>query len=182
MQYMFFLFGVCMRIKGLLIAVTIVVAIFVSMTDKCEAQRVMKNYNEAITANPLALAFGIFNLNYEMQVSQENSLVLGASYYHYSGWTGFSLSGMYKWYLFQEKDKAIKGFGFGPSLSLGHMGYRDETYDNGLTFAIGGEANYKFIFDDFVLEPVFGANFNVLSRNGLNWQPFYLGVNVGYAW
>jgi hypothetical protein len=171
-----------MKIKNLLIIAGIVLLLIFTSSSELSAQRVIKNYNEAITANPLALAFGIFNVNYEMQVSAENSLVLGATYYGYQGWSGLGVSGIYKWYLFQDAEKAIKGFGFGPSAAIGFLNYRDDSYSNRMSLAIGGEASYKWIFDDFVLEPVFGINYNVLSEAGLDWRPFYLGVNVGYAW
>lgn len=171
-----------MNIKTLSVTIVLAAIILIAFPSESHSQRVMKNYNEAITANPLALAFGIFNVNYEMQVSRENSLTIGATYYGYQGWTGVGLQGIYKWYLFQDADKAIKGFGFGPSASIGYIGYRDATYANRMTLAIGAEATYKWIFDDFVLEPVFGINYNVLVEAGMDWRPFYLGVNVGYAW
>lgn len=171
-----------MSIKNLLAVSLFVTFIFVGFSSNVYSQRVVKNYNEAITANPLALAFGIFNVNYEMQVSKENTLVIGGIYYGYQGWTGFGVSGTYKWYIFQDQEKPIKGFGFGPSAAIAFLGYTNDTYSNRMSLSIGGEASYKWIFDDFVLEPVFGINYNVLSEAGLDWRPFYLGVNVGYAW
>ncbi len=170
-----------MKIKSLLM-VALLSMLFIAATENSYSQRIIKNYNEAITANPLAFAFGIFNVNYEMQVSRDNSVVLGAQYLGYQGWTGFGLSGTYKWYIFQEDEKAIKGFGFGPQASVLFLGYENDSYSNRMALSIGGEASYKWILDDFVLEPVFGINYNVLSEKGLDWRPFYLGVNVGYAW
>jgi hypothetical protein len=158
-----------------------VVLVFASQSSAF-SQRTVKNYNEAVTANPLALAFGILNVNYEMQVSKDNSLVLGATYLGYQGWSGFGVSGIYKWYMFQDQDKAIKGFGFGPSASVSFLNYENSSYSSRMALSIGGEASYKWIIDDFVLEPVFGLNYNVLSEAGLDWRPFYLGVNLGYAW
>jgi len=171
-----------MNIKTVLLYVMLSAFFLTFIPNESLSQRVVRNYNESITANPLALAFGILNVNYEMQVSRENSFAIGGTYYGYQGWTGFGVSGTYKWYLFQDAEKAIKGFGFGPSVSVGYIGYRDDTYDNRLTLAIGGEATYKWILDDFVLEPVFGVNYNVLVDDGMDWRFFYLGVNLGYAW
>jgi hypothetical protein len=171
-----------MNTKNLLAIILFSAFIFAGLNQSAYSQRTIKNYNEAITANPLALAFGILNVNYEMQVSKENSLIIGGTYYGYQGWTGFGLNGIYKWYLFQDQEVALKGFGFGPSVGVAFLGYTNASYSSRMSLSIGGEASYKWIFDDFVLEPVFGINYNVLSQAGLDWRPFYLGVNVGFAW
>ncbi|MDX9789703.1 MAG: hypothetical protein WC313_08800 [Candidatus Kapaibacterium sp.] len=171
-----------MKLKILLICGAVLFSIVFANLQEAQAQRVIKNYNEAITANPLVLAFGLLNVNYERQVSAENSMVIGLTYLGYQGWTGINITGMYKWYLLQDQEKAIKGFGFGPTLQVGYIGYRDDSYSSRAVVAIGGEASYKWIIDDFVLEPVFGLNYNVTVDSGMDWRPFYLGVNVGYAW
>ncbi len=171
-----------MKNKNLLSVLFIAVTFLLISFNTAYAQRMIKNYNEAITVNPLGLAFGILNVNYEMQVSRENSLTIGGVYLGYQGWTGLGINGSYKWYLFQDEDKAIKGFSFGPTVSVTFLNYENNTYNDRMGLAIGGEATYKWIIDDFVIEPVFGINFNVLNESGLDWRPYYLGVNVGYAW
>lgn len=179
--FIFFL-GVCMNIKTVLLFVMLSAFLLTFVPNESLSQRVVRNYNESITANPLALAFGILPINYEMQVSRDNSLTLGAVYLGYQEWTGVAVSGIYKWYSFQEQELAIKGFGFGPYLSVGYIGYVNDTYDNRLTLAIGAEASYKWIVDDLVLEPVLNVNYNVLNDDGMEWRFFFLGVNLGYAW
>jgi len=158
------------------------VALFGMFTSNIYAQRVVKKYNQAITANPVALAFGLFNATYEKALSPQNSFTAGLNYWNYGGWTAFGVSASYRWYLFQEQDKMIKGFGFGPMISLGQWGYENNTYSNSTSFSIGAEASYKWIFDGFVVEPIAQINFNILSINGLNYRPFGIGINLGYGW
>jgi hypothetical protein len=180
-----------MNIKTVLYFMMLSALFLTFVPNESLSQRVVRNYNEAITANPLSLYYGILNVNYEMQVSKDNSLTMGAVYSNYSGWTGIGLQGSYKWYLFQEKDKAIQGFGFGPSVNIAYFMYENDTYASGIVLAPGFELSYKFIIDNFVLEPVGGFNYNLLKSHtakqdknvdGLKWQAYYIGINIGYAW
>jgi len=147
------------------------------------AQRIVKNYNQSIGVNPIGLAFGIFNAKYEQQVSAENSFTADAIYWGFAGWSAFGVGGSYRWYLFQESDKAVRGLSFGPIVSLGFWSFENSTWGGGTSLALGGEVSYKWIFEGgFVVEPTVNLAFNILSLEGLNYRPFGLGVNLGYAW
>ncbi|PKL85185.1 MAG: hypothetical protein CVV22_09150 [Ignavibacteriae bacterium HGW-Ignavibacteriae-1] len=147
------------------------------------AQRVVKNYNQSIGVNPIGLAFGFFNAKYEQQVTAENSFTVDALYWGFAGWSAFGVGGSYRWYLFQEEDKALRGFGFGPAVSLGFWSFEHSTFSGGTSLSIGGEAAYKWVFEGgFVVEPYVSLTFNVLDISGLTYRPFGLGVVLGYAW
>lgn len=147
------------------------------------AQRVVQNYNQSIGANPIGLAFGLFNAKYEQQVSAENSFTAEVIYWNFAGWSAFGVGGSYRWYLFQESEKALKGFSFGPYASVGFWSFENATWGGGTSLAIGGEAAYKWVFDGgFMVEPIVNVNFNILNLDGLSYRPFGLGVILGYAW
>lgn len=166
-----------------IITLVLVMSVAIFSPDVSFSQRVVKKYNQAIMGNPLGFAFGFFPLTYEMQISAENSFTVGGVYYGYSGWNAFGLSASYRWYLFQEKAKAIKGISFGPMIAFGFWSYENKTYDNSMSVAIGGEIAYKFIVEGgFVIEPIVQINFNVKQFDGLTYRPFGIGVNLGYAW
>jgi len=158
------------------------VTIFSLSLTAVYAQRVVKKYNQSISANPIGLAFGLFNATYEKALSPENSFTVGLMYWGYAGWSAFGLSGSYRWYLFQDTDKMLKGLSFGPLVSLGMWGYENDTYSNSTSLSVGCEISYKWVFDSFVVEPNAQVSFNVLSIDGLTYRPFGIGVNLGYAW
>jgi multidrug transporter EmrE-like cation transporter len=146
-------------------------------------QRVVKNYNQSIGVNPIGLAFQFFNAKYEQQVTADNSFTVDVIYWGYATWTGFGIGGSYRWYLFQENDKALRGFSFGPAVSVGFWSADESVYNDATALNIGGEAAYKWVFEGgFMVEPYVSLTFNALSITGLNYQPFGLGVVLGYAW
>lgn len=153
----------------------------ISLSDTF-AQRVVRKYNQSISANPIGLAFGLFNATYEQALNAENSFTVGANYWGYAGWTAFGISGSYRWYLFQDSEKMLKGLSFGPLVSFGMWGYENDTYANSTSLSVGGEIAYKWVFDGFVVEPNAQISFNVLSIDGLSYRPFGIGVSLGYAW
>lgn len=147
------------------------------------AQREVKKYNYSIGVSPISLAFGIMPLIYEQQIGKENTFTAQFVYSGYQGFTGIGLGGSYRWYLFQERDKAIKGFGFGPLARIEYFSYENDTYSSKTAISIGAEASYKWIFDGgFMVEPLLQIGFSVVNIDGLSYRPFGIGVNVGYAW
>ncbi len=167
--------------KKAFLLIALVTIFSLSMTE-VYAQKVVKKYNQSISANPIGLAFGLFNATYEKALSPENSFTAGFMYWGYGGWSAYGLSGSYRWYLFQDSEKMLKGLSFGPMVSLGMWGYENDTYANSTSVSVGGEISYKWIFDGFVVEPNAQISFNVLSIDGLTYKPFGIGVNLGYAW
>ncbi|MBI5325257.1 MAG: hypothetical protein HZB41_08310 [Ignavibacteriae bacterium] len=145
-------------------------------------------YNNAISANPIGLAFGLFNATYETRVSANNSFTVSGYYWKLLDWTAFGFGGSYRWYLklLTDNKKPLEGLSAGPAIALGFWKwdgpYGSLVYDGGTSIAIGGEVAYKWVFDGFVVEPIINIMFNVASLSGLTYQPFGAGVNLGYAW
>ncbi len=150
---------------------------------------VCAQYNKSISADPIGLAFGIFNATYENRLGSSNSFTLFGSYFTFSGgdWVAFGFGGSYRWYLkVGDGNKAIKGLSVGPYASVGFWQWRGSsffnTYSGGTSVALGGEIAYKWILNGFVIEPIFRLAFNLSKITGLDYQAYGLGVNLGYAW
>jgi hypothetical protein len=182
--------GGIMKLKISLVLLIAAIAISI-VPDKLSAQR--SSYNEAITVEPLNfLINGIINAKYEQKLSPTNSFTVGGllAYSHPSGgtWLGIGVGGSYRWYvdLFKTRQKPIQGFSVGPRASILYLSFDNEQnaspLKNGTIFRIGGEANYKWIWDAFVLEAGILLEFPVL--NGSDFEPGAFGLNasIGYAW
>ena len=168
-----------MKFKSLLIALMLI--LFVSVNLEAAPK-----YSNSIGANPIGLAFGLFNATFETQLSPENSLVINGNYWSILDWTAFGFGGSYRWYIVKEPGKSIiEGFSFGPTVSIGFWkwgGYGSYSGSGTTSVAIGAEAAYKWVFGGFVVEPSLGFSFNAVSITGLNYPGFGLGCIIGYAW
>lgn len=147
------------------------------------AQRVVKKYDNAITGNPIALAFGVLDATYEMALSNENSFSAGLRISNYRGWSGVGFFASYRWYIFQQQYKMLKGLSFGPIATLDFLSYETAAFKNSTPLGVGGEVAYKWIFEGgFVVEPVIKIHFNIINFDGSDrYRPFTFGINVGYA-
>jgi hypothetical protein len=174
---------------------TFFMVLFLFLSVNLSAQQT-ENYDYAITANPLGLAFGLFNAQFEFQTSQNNSFLVRGNYWTpgvaFSNWTAYGIGASYRWYLdaFKQGTTAITGFSFGPAVAVDFwswdldddFGFFDD-YDGGATFRIGAEANYKWIWGGFALEPGINIMFAVSDVEGLGTlSPFGILFNIGYAW
>jgi hypothetical protein len=162
------------------------------ITNNVLAQK--SSYNEAITIEPLNFLLNdIVNVKYEQKLSPTNSYTVGALLVFASDskegtWFGFGVNGSYRWYidLFKTRQKTIQGFSVGPKLSILYLAFENEQnrsdQKSGTIFRIGGEATYKWIWDQFVLETGIVLDFPVL--NGSDFVPGAFGLNasIGYAW
>jgi hypothetical protein len=126
---------------------------------------------KAVTANPIGLAFGLFNAQYEFALNQKNSVAVRANFVGYSigGYSNsaFGFGGSYRWYVMDSK--TIVGWWAQPSATF---------------FGIGGDGGYKWIWDQFALDVSVGARIYMGKISGLSFGGFgpQLGVNLGYAW
>ena len=173
--------GVIMKLK--LIIATIILMLGLGFANPVNAKEV---YSNAISANPLGLAFGILNATYETQLSVQNSLTISGYYYSWAvDWAAYGIGGSYRWYIVKEQGKRIiEGFSFGPMAAFSFWSWRGTgTADGGSTLSIGIEGAYKWVFGGFVVEPILTISFPVSRFSGApTYQSYGLGVNLGYAW
>jgi len=168
-----------------LLILTITVVMMLSSAMDAQA----KNYTKAITGDPLDFLLSkVFNVTYEHQISKDNSFTIFASYYNYSEyWSAFGIGGSYRWYLsnvLKDEKIPIEGLSVGPMIraSFWTSDYYDFEDANSIYVVIGGEAAYKFIFDDWVVEPIIRLGIGVTDVENLGYSGWGAGVNVGYAW
>lgn len=153
-----------------------------------------------IKANPLALAFGSFEVGYERVVSDNSSIELAVAYSSLKVNTtggqsdvkadGFGAEGKYKFYF---ADNTPRGWYAAPvvsysSTSLDSNGEKgDFSY-----FGAGAVAGYQWVFgggdSGFALDLNFGAQYASVSTSGAinstsidGFLP-KLGLSLGYAW
>jgi hypothetical protein len=150
-----------------------------------------QNEKQAVTANPIGLAFGVFNAQYEFTLSNQNSVAVRANFVGYSigdySNSAFGFGGSYRWYVLNSK--TIVGWWAQPSADI--LFWSSDWKDNfqsknasTVFFGIGGDGGYKWIWNHFALELSVGARIYMGKISGLNFGGFgpMLGVNLGYAW
>lgn len=144
-----------------------------------------KFYHQAIGGDPLALAFGTLTVTYEQQVAPKNSFTIFGSFWGYDDWTAGGIGASYRFYLLQQSTRALEGFSFGPFFQISYWSYDNPhyTYDGGTSFALGGEAAYKWVFGGgFEVEPNIHISFPITTITGLSYHGVWLGITLGYAW
>lgn len=166
--------------KGLLLVLAI---LSVTFTSDLHAQKMIRAFHQAITADPISLAFGVLNARYEDQINPENSFTILGQYYSFGDWTAVGIGGSFRWYLLQEDTKAIKGFSFGPAIAIQAWSSSYSSDYNGTIVSIGAEAAYKFVIDaGFAIEPNLVILYGTSKLTGLEYRTVSLGVSLGYAW
>lgn len=156
-----------------------------------------QTYTKNISADPLDLINrDQLNVTYEQKLSPENSFTVFASYVDLGGsvkdgsggWSGFGIGASYRWYfdIGHQNKTPLEGLSVGPIAALTFFNYThgfDEKTDAYL--AIGGEASYKFvILDGLSIEPTLKLMFAAKKIDYMpsSYDPWGIGVNVGYAW
>ncbi len=147
-------------------------------------------YSRALSVDPIDfLVSKVFNATYEHQLNEKNSLTIFGSYYSYSDyWAAYGIGASYRWYLtdvFDDSKTPIEGLSVGPMARVSFWDWSGPSYwnwDGGTYVVIGAEAAYKFNFGNWFVEPIVRLGFAVSDIDGLDYDPFGGGVNVGYAW
>ena len=161
-----------------------------SLSQKRKVKK-LGRYSKSISADPFEfLVFNVFNATYEQRLSRNNSFTLFASYYNFSSdWTAFGIGASYRWYsdAFEDNKKALEGLSYGPMIRYSYWSFaRTDYYEyedyGGSYLVLGAEVAYKWIFDDFVVEPNIKIGFPVLNVQHLGYDPYGIGINIGYAW
>lgn len=151
------------------------------------------SYNESISIDPISLLFRTITIDYETQISKHNSYSLSALYYQISksqgNWNGYGIGGSYRWYIqFGDlRKKPIEGLSVGPFAHLVYFSFSKASTNvdeptPGAALTIGADAAYKWIYNQWVIEPVIALEFPLRQPEGVAMNPIWLGVHLGYAW
>jgi len=167
-----------------IIILTFALAMLISSSTDLSA----KNYKQSISIDPLDFLISkVFNATYEHQLSKDNSLTVFASYYNYSEyWSAYGIGASYRWYLsgvLKDEKFPIEGLSVGP---MARVSFWDSDFyqlddDNSVYIVIGGEAAYKWVFNDWMVEPILRLGIGLTEINA-GYSGWGAGVNVGYAW
>jgi hypothetical protein len=95
-------------------------------------------------------------------------------------YNGLGIGGGYRFFI--ADSRALTGLGIAPVVVAyfwSHEFLPAETF-----VSVGGEVSYKWIFDDFSVEPLLGAGIAFGGNNisYLTTMRGYLGIYLGYAW
>ena len=175
--------------KTKLITLTILLTVFFgAATMEMKASK----YVHDITIDPVSFLFGhTLYASYEQQIAATNSFTAFLGYYSltagYWSYSNITIGGSYRWYvkLFDDKKKPFEGLSCGPFAAITIVSSTAE-YGNaavsGSYFTVGGEAAYKWLFDQWVVEPVIRIGFGLNKVSGFNdYSTVGGGLNLGYA-
>jgi hypothetical protein len=138
-----------------------------------------------IKTNPLALAFGNFNVTYEKVLNESSSLLITGNYSYQLLGFDVSLGGLgagYRYYITHIKKEVPKGFYVAPEISFG-FGKSGEV--SVTSYGIGAQLGYQWVWSGFALDLGIGPRYTVL--NGVNAEDSKSGIlpaatfAIGYA-
>ncbi len=137
---------------------------------------------------PLIYTFPL-TFQYEFKADPVTSWVLRLHYWPglTADYSGFGFGAAYRIYI--ADSRALTGLAVAPAADVFFFRQPQQTGGTGSRSAIGldlgGDLSYKWIFDEFAVEPIFGLRFGIGGSNApgtfTTIAPL-IGVNLGYAW
>jgi hypothetical protein len=130
-------------------------------------------------------------LQYEYKVDPVTSWMLRLHYWptisSATGYTAFGFGAAYRIYI--ADSRALTGLAVAPAADFFLFRQSTQTGGTGNRSAegldIGGDLTYKWIFDQFAVEPIFGLRFGIGSSQApsafTTIEPL-IGASIGYAW
>jgi hypothetical protein len=153
-------------------------------TSKVSAQARPSSKGSVISLNLLALALqGPLDVQYEWRTAPTNSWALRGYFWpSRDQFSAFGLGGAYRFYI--ADSRALTGLSVAPAADI--YFFSSSVLDKTATvFELGGDLAYKWIFDSFAVEPLFGIRIGFggseTATYATGFVPF-LAVNLGYAW
>lgn len=133
---------------------------FVIFTASSFAQ----SHNHVIKVNPIALAFGNFNVTYEKVLSQSSSLLFSGNYmYKFLGedLTAAGVGAGYRYYITNRKLDVPAGFHITPQAAIA---FGKSEASSVTTLAIGAEVGYQWIMKSgFAIDLGIGPNYALIT-------------------
>lgn len=175
--------------KKLFTLVAVICAFFAFSTPSQAQTNHGGSYNISIDPFDLLIS-DVVNVTFEAACGKNSSFTINGSFYNYNKyWTAWGLGASYRWYidLFKEGKKHLNGFSVGPMARVSWWSFDDDKgyygYDGGTYVTVGGEAAYKWIFGSgFSIEPIVRLGFGVTDIDGLGYDGWGAGINLGYTW
>ena len=162
----------------------VIVAVLFGIVGNSRGQARVSSKNNVISLDPIGLAYSGYALfQYEFKTGPTNSWALRAILWPardaYS--TAFGLGAAYRIYI--ADSRALTGLSVAPAADVVFFRAVDAGVAGATIFDIGGDLAYKWIFDQFSVEPMFGLRIGFGSQvtYATGFQPV-LALNLGYAW
>ncbi len=137
---------------------------------------------------PLIIS-GTLAFQYEYKVDPVTSWLLRLHFWPSpaTDYTGYGFGAAYRIYI--ADSRALTGLAVAPAADVflfsGNSNNTASAGKSGEGVDIGGDLSYKWIFDQFAVEPIFGLRFGI----GSNYAPSafttiqpLIGCSLGYAW
>ncbi len=167
-------------------SLAIVATLVLAANQNIFAQARPSSATQDIAGSPVGLLVkGPFTIQYEWKAANLQSWAVRLHLYEAPAETyrvGFGIGGAYRFFI--ADSRALTGLSVAPAADIIFYG-SSQLLKSPVSFQIGGDIAYKWIFDQISLEPMFGLRIGfggaegITSRTGL--QPV-LQVFVGYAW
>jgi hypothetical protein len=130
---------------------------------------------------PLVIDYPM-TLQYEFKADPVSSWVLRLHFWPglSADYTGFGFGAAYRFYIADSRAPAADIYLFHQSAQLGGTGSR-----SAVGIDLGGDLAYKWIFDQFAVEPIVGLRFGFGSSttpSALTTIWPIIGCSLGYAW
>jgi hypothetical protein len=153
-------------------------------TSHASAQARPSSKSNVLSIDVLELALrGPLALQYEWKSTPVNSwAVRGYFWPARDGFSAFGVGGAYRFYI--ADSRALTGLSVAPAADI--FFFSNSFSDRTATiFDIGGDLAYKWIFDQFSIEPMFGIRIGIGASETVSYATGFLPVlsaNIGYAW
>ena len=186
--------SVLIKVLGLL---AIMAVLLHASSDRVSAQARPSSKTNVAAVDPLGLAVQEpFNIQYEMKAGPVNSWVFRG---HWWGgltggtgsggtgtWGGPGLGGAYRFFV--ADSRALTGLSVAPAADLFFFNQSLVSGNGGTAIVlwIGGDIAYKWIFDQFSIEPLVGLRIGYTPAANAPSKPTggiaTIGLYAGYAW
>ncbi len=179
--------------KSLISKAFVVIAILgvaVLISNRCYGQARPSPATQVISIDPLTLAQNFpLTFQYEYKTGPIYSWALRLHYWPSPSsdgtWSGFGVGGAYRIYI--ADSRALTGLSVAPAADLFffRQTLNGVSQRSAIVFDLGGDLEYKWIFDQFSVEPSVGFRIGfgpTLSPSRSTGASAFIGLSGGYAW
>lgn len=158
------------------------IALSVAFTSNTYSQARTSTKTQVISLEALGLfqAGDILSVQYEWKTAPTNSVYIRARFSSIDLYTGFGVGGGYRFFI--ADSRALTGLSVAP---VAEVWFYSSSELNSSTFkmGIGGEVAYKWIFDQFSVEPGVGVMIGFLGDEATYYNKTrpYAMCQLGYA-
>jgi hypothetical protein len=177
--------------RALLLAMSITFAAgLLCSANRASAQARPSPATQVVSVDFLPLAYdGPLTFQYELKADPVSSWMFRLHYWPSpdpSGdWSGFGVGASYRFYI--ADSRALTGLSVEPAADLFFFNQTlfGSSQRTAICFDIGGDIEYKWIFDQFAVEPMLGLRIgfgpNIAPARAIGTEPV-IGLSGGYAW